>query len=172
MKNHESALLVVLSYVIGFTTAFIMFTMSSEKYDQPDSYALDNANVTEEVSASKIELMETSEGLFVKKVGQERIISAFTDATVAEPGFHTDIVVSSISPDGQYVHYCAVMTADAEVCQSFVYSVSEDAVYMVKNADEHVESSISEVAQISWSDESTLVFGDQVANQSSRWVIR
>jgi hypothetical protein len=127
---------------------------------------------SEVVPIAEAQLMETSEGLFMRQNGQERIISAFTEEAEAQPGFYTDIAVSSVSPNGQYAHYCAVMSAEAEVCQNFVYSVPEDATYMVKNSDDNFDSLIAEAAQIYWSDESTLVFGEQTASQDSRWVLR
>lgn len=172
MKNHESALLVVLSYIIGFTTAFIMFVMvdSGKEVMIVDdlSPALSDSEVIPTVEA---QLMETSEGLFMRQNGQERIISAFTEEAEAQLGFYTDIAVSSVSPNGQYAHYCAVMSAEAEVCQNFVYSVPEDATYMVKDSVGQIETPNTEATEWTWSEDSALRFGDRVTSQDSRWVM-
>ena len=174
MKNHEQALLVILSYVIGFTTAFIMFALIDG--DQNSGYKSSHVP-EEEVPGTMeedmgVEVMETGEGLFVKKGGQDRIISALTDTAPAEPGFHTDIVVSSVSPDGMYVHYCAETDPASGECQHFVYSVAEDRTYMVKDGEAEVMTPSAEAALVSWMPGSELNFSGRTANQASLWILR
>ena len=54
MKNHESALLVVLSYVIGFTTAFIMFVLANDTKNQMIDPAFESdLGMTQDRPASK-----------------------------------------------------------------------------------------------------------------------
>lgn len=172
MKNHESALLVVLAYVIGFTTAFIMFVLANDTKQQIVDPAFEpDVDMTQDRPASKLELMQTGEGLFVKLNGHERIISAFTDDSEADAGFYTAIVSATISPDGQYVHYCAKMEVGAATCRHFVYSAAEDATYMLKDAGEQLETPDAMAAEWSWSVDSTLSDGERVAGPASRWVI-
>lgn len=173
MKNHESAILVVLSYIIGFTTAFIMFVLVDDVKNKKVDQVSDTDAIEADLLMPKVvELMETSEGLFVKSDGKERIISARTEDSEARPGFHTDIVTSSISPDSKYVHYCAEMSSDAGVCRHFVYSISEDSTYAIKNADGPIETVSEEATTWSWSEDSSLRSGESKVDASSRWVLR
>ena len=172
MKNHESALLVVLSYVIGFTTAFIMFVLANDTKNQIIDPAFESdLGMTQDRPASKLELMQTGDGLFVKLNGQERIISAFTSESKADVGFYTAIVSATISPDERYVHYCAEMEDGADTCRHFVYSAAEDATYMLKDAGEQLETPDAMAVEWSWSVDSTLSDGERVAGPASRWVI-
>lgn len=173
MRNHESALLVVLSYIIGFITAFIMFNLVDGKnYNEVrevDHNQDSDTPVVEE--AGIVEVMKTAEGLFVKKDGNERIISAF-DEEADEVGFHLDISLASVSNDGQFVHYCSSTASSVGNCQHFVYSVAEDKIYMVKNDDAGLETSSAEASTVSWSEGSTLSYSGKLASSASKWVMR
>lgn len=173
MKNHESALLVVLAYIIGFTTAFIMFVLASDGKSKDINRVVESgSDLVLGDNAKVVELMQTSEGLFVKVDGKERIINARTDDTEAEPGFHIDLVAASVSPDGKYVHYCAEMALAADSCQNFVYSMLEDATYVVKSDDVPVKSPSAEAANSFWSDASMLHIGASTTGPGSRWTVR
>lgn len=173
MKNHESAILVVLSYVIGFTTAFIMFVLADGMKDKGMEMASDSTVEMMDASPEpEMTLMETAEGLFLKTDGQERIISAHTQAAVASPGFYTDLVISSISPDDKFVHYCVEMEADSETCRHFVYSVAEDSTYMIKGPYGQIETPSSDASGWIWSSGSVLKFGEQTASADDRWILR
>lgn len=177
MKKNEQALLVVLSYVIGFTTAFIMFVLVGENAKDHRYFSKESAKASvsadrEDKMVGSLEIMETAEGLFIKKDGHERILSAYTESGSAGPGFHTDVAVSSISPDGQYVYYCAEMEAGTDSCQCFVYSVAEDTTYIVKDGETALQTSSAEASEFSWSDSSEIQLNGRMASQESMWVLR
>lgn len=163
--------MVILAYVIGFTTAFIMFALVDKDRQHKAVHLIPEENLGRVEAMERVEIMENGEGLFVKKGGEERIISALVDALPTEPGFHTDIVVASVSPDGAYVHYCAV-TEVAEECQHFIYSVREDKTYMVKAGDAMAVTPSAEVTTITWSGASDLNVSGQTASPASLWTLR
>ena len=137
MQNHQQALLVVLSYIIGFITAFIMFGLADDKQneqkDNPTVFPEETVEIREKGEQPRV--YETEEGLFVSYAGQERILSALTKETSAVAGFHVDILNAILSPDWGFVLYCAQMEASKDECQYFVYSLADDTTHMIKFED-------------------------------------
>lgn len=174
MKN-EKITLVFLAYVIGFTTALIIFAMDDGDQDTNELYVANDSEITvnaEETEPQQLEVLNKEEGLFIAKNGQERILSVTASGDASEDGFHTEIVTYSVSPSGGYVHYCAKLVESEEACTNFVYSVSEDVVYKVKFEGELMESNLVAAGNISWNNQDSLSFPEGVANQESGWQIR
>jgi hypothetical protein len=175
MNNHHQALLVGLSYIIGFVTAFIMFGLTVDQGDKgqvKSSHVSDN-NEAIVAESMDTELSETEEGLFFKKNGEERILSALTNDSVAETGFHVAIAAAVMSPDALYAHYCAQMDMSVDQCQHFVYSVDEDKTYMVKNAEgEMFTTAVDEAENVQWTATSELTMNGMTASGESMWVMQ
>ena len=87
-------------------------------------------------------------------------------------GFHTEVFASAVSPDGQYVYFCASLVGEAGVCTNFVYSVSDDMVYKVRVGDELLKMGKEETAEVSWVKEDTLRFQEGWAAAAANWSIR
>lgn len=168
MQNHQQALIVVLSYVIGFITAFIMFGLVNDGKDIKEVSL--NRLPEDMISDDEVTLEYLEDGLFLTTKGEQQIISAQTDAEMAEPGFHVKIITSSMSPNDKYVLYCAQMDTAAEACHYFVYSIDEHKTYMVKHRDDRaLLADNDQVQELSWTDNSELKMLDFTANAESRW---
>lgn len=167
-KHHEPALLVVLAYVIGFTTAFIAFKLAD---DRAWLSAVDLSSQEEQRSGERPALMLKEGGLFIDINGQERVLSAkLLDGDFID-GFHSDIASARVSPDGKFVHYC-VVTDDPDRCINFVYSLARDMSYRVKNGDERFISKVEDTNTFGWDSFGRLVLGDyQSASIDEPWRI-
>lgn len=174
MQNHQQALIVVLSYVIGFITAFIMFGLADLGKGREEVHlnqVPENMLSEEDVVIEAPRLEETEEGLFLMANGEQQIISALTDAEEADPGFHLAISASSISPDNNYVLYCAQVNSAAEECQYFIYSSTEHMTYPIKFKDgTPLVVPNDEAEGLSWTDASKVEGRGNVASAESLWV--
>lgn len=167
-RHHEPALLVVLAYVIGFTTAFIAFKLAG---DRSWLYSADQSAQSGESVGERPALLIKESGLFIGMNGQERVLSAKLSDGDFIDGFHSDIASARVSPDGKFVHYC-VVTDDPDNCVNFVYSVARDMSYRVKNGDERFVSKIEDTDSFGWDSFGRLVLGDyQSASADEPWRI-
>lgn len=169
IKNHEPALLVVLAYVIGFTTAFIAFHLSEQ-----DDWAatLDYVGTTSVIEsvATGTKLLIQDDGLFVEKDGKERVLSAKTNDAQADDGFHVRIIAATLSPDENFVHYCVQIREESDKCVNYIYSVDADLVYRVKNDTEEVFSLIEDGKNLAWDKDGSLVLvGYQSVDALEPW---
>lgn len=176
MKNEKVAL-VFFAYIIGFTTAFIAFAINDNEYSKKDMAAFKKhpevVAHTDRVQQnnSGVEVMEREEGLFVLIDGQERVLSATASNGVSGEGFHTEIFSSSVSPSGQYVHFCASLVGEEGLCTNFIYSTEEDMVYRVKVGDEPLIATEEDAGTTSWISGETLSFLEGSASMSTNWTI-
>ncbi len=184
MENHQQALLVVLSYVIGFITAFIMFGLADlgkgreevHLNQLPEDMLPDEETVS--LSPAVMPgLHSTEEGLVVAGTGIDgRLISALTDDDVAELGFHVAIADSDdsgMSHSFSYAHYCAQMNVAEEKCQHFVYSLNDDKTYTIKNEDgSPLVTTNDEADSVTWSSDSEISMGGKTASPETMWVLR
>ncbi len=142
MYKHERITIVILSYVIGFSTAFIAFNFVNPGYinqseGQPLAVAAPKANSlkiekTETINASTL-FEEKADGLYALIDGSSRILSAQAiSATDAAEGFHFKVLSTSASPDGKFIHYCAQALETDEVCKHYIYDLVNDATYRVE----------------------------------------
>ena len=174
MQNHHQALIVFLSYVIGFITAFIMFGLGDEPKNIVQDYSEHRpTGPFTVVSPAPRLLEETEEGLLINLDGEQRIISASTDSEVAEPGFHVAMIHSVMSPSLKYAYFCAQIEKDSEECQNFVYSVDEHKTYPVKDSAGNISTS-STVGLLlgTWSsDEDVLFLSGQRTTAELNWIL-
>lgn len=176
MKNEKVAL-VIFAYIIGFTTAFIAFAINDKSQSGSDLVILNDdqeAGVYADgiQTNSEVELLNNADGLFILKDGNERILSAVATDGMSGEGFHTEVFSSVVSPNGQYVHFCASLVGETGVCTNFVYSVGDDMVYKVRVGDELLRIGKEETAEVSWVKEDTLRFKEGMAAAAANWSIR
>lgn len=172
--KHEQAILVALAYVIGFTTAFIAFSINdSNGYSSVSkSYNQNNKNLVSKAHAEPtVQALINDEGLFALKDGAQRILSAQVSGAVVENtgGYHKKIVATSVSPDGRFIYYCA-QVSDSEECMNFVYVLSEDKVYSVKDESKLAVTPFTAAKEAFWSENGTLnLAGMTSQNSESPW---
>ncbi len=167
MKN-EQIILVVLAYVIGFTTAFIAFSLDNKKEHINFVEAVDVKRVANVAQASSVSILNNEEGLFVSKDGEERILSGKVLGVSTEDGFHTGIASTNISPDGLYVHYCAEMDEGDNSCVNFIYSVAEDKVFKL-SFDQDLSVSSDTNQNVFWLSSNTLSISGHEVSAANNW---
>jgi len=172
-ERHKDVLLVSLAYVIGFTTAFIGFAIGSDKSFKEHALYDSEMIITARAEAQdSVKVVEKSEGLFMERNGEERILSASTFDFPAPVGFHSQIISTSISPGGRYIHYCAESDPSVGMCHHFVYSVSEDKVFRIRD-NRGVFESLNDLAiDAVWVSEDSIQMGELSAGSGSRWILR
>ncbi len=168
VTDHTKAILIGLAYLIGFTTAYIAFELNdvSPKYFEEDNSQSEGRVVQQASAYGAVETIVTDEGLFVTNGERQRIISAKGSEEDLEFGFHREVVSSSVSLDGTMVHYCASMD-DSDSCYHFIYVVSEDMVYPVKNKENLVMSDNAVAKSSFWLPDNTLSIGGVLSLSSS-----
>lgn len=177
MKKHEQIIVVCLAYIIGFTTAYIAFALSGKTSGDRAYYAAlqERGGAGQAaVGSSRVNAMMTAEGLLVVKDGQERPLSAKipADAEASADGFHYDDVAVMVSPDGQYVHYCAVISHD-DTCSHLMYSVAEDKVYRMYDGAGPLVSSIAEAGAGQWLPDGRFAIGSKAsADAAAPWAMQ
>ena len=144
MKQYEQILLAVLGYVIGFVTAFIAFDLvewgsSSSAPLLADEYGL-VATVEEQDHEGLIDAtIVDNVGLFAKMGSRNRVISAAALAPGEESyGYHYAVVSVLVSPNRQYLYYCAQVRAEDAHCYSYIYDAEKDVSYPLKSSDTDV----------------------------------
>ena len=134
IKQHEQAILVVLAYIIGFTTAFIAFKLAVDNHwstiivSERSGYEMMN----------NLEVLVKGGNLYAQKDGKERVLSVFADRAEAADGFHYNVLVASVSPDNRFIHYCVQPTSASDTCINFIYAFDEDVIYRVKNGEDQM----------------------------------
>lgn len=151
MMRHENIVLVVLSYIIGFTTAYIAFGIAPDITHQA-AYTPGHANEpefsTDKNDAhddSPIDIFITEDGMFADVAGSERVISGkLRDGVTTGPGFHVSIPRYEPSPEGEYVYYCEQQSSSENVCHEYLYLVQEHLIKPLKAQGEALTSSVSD----------------------------
>ncbi len=192
--KHEKAVLVVLSYIAGFTAGFLVFGFAvpmqsnSTAVDMPAEFI---APITEQTSANEegsvvavvpqmvgadsdeVEykdgrLMANVNGASVLLSAQLATVDADTAKTFAKQGVHESIPNYQASDDGQFIYYCE-QHSDKDQCTNFVYSVTGEMIYFVSlNGEKLVTpAAVSQTAQ--WTSAGLEVGSAHSANPATPW---
>ena len=171
MEN-ERVYILIFSYLIGFVTAYIAFgvavtpdnTQTAVVLTAADQAARDIPTAAESAPpAGPPSLSERADGLYVMVGGEERIISGQSLTDTAADGFHTKIISAAISPNEEFVVYCAQTATTAALCQPFVYDIAANVIYRVTVGDTNQQLSVSiSDADINWLDD-RLVIADYLS---------
>lgn len=162
--EYNYIVLVVLAYVIGFTTAFIAFGIDGQqksssvtKMAEAEKYEREIvANIPEKTQASTIKTVLRNEDLYVMHGNKERVISAHSEDVSLEPGFHWKVFSTKISPSKEFIYFCTQLDKDRDQCRSFVYSLNADTVFSVTINGDVVYSTQAEADAATWNDDDTL----------------
>ena len=132
--RHERAILLVLAYVIGFTTSFIAFGVAEDSLTDELSY-VSSQNMAAVMTAVPDPIITTddvwldSRGLYVVRDGEEYFVSGRLPAGAEPgPGYHVSIDRLSLSNDGRLLYYCAQEVFDQDPCTEYVYDVLDHSV--------------------------------------------
>lgn len=166
--RNERVTVLIISYIIGFITAYIAFGLSQleEKFVYVPIDAAQTASVIDASSAISSNVTETEavpaitkEGLVVVKNGEVRVVSASRPAadTILEDGFHVAIADYQMAPNEEYLYFCEVPSVDTDSCKPFIYDITEDAVYPVRLDGERVAFEAGG-DDVYWNEDNTLNF--------------
>ena len=177
--RHEKVTIVLLAYIIGFTTAFIAFGIDNDgsltKYSHPDNnraqsqVRVEPKNNNQESVAPTLGSVVESDGLYALIDGQERVLSALAiTANQPRDGFHYSIIDTDVSNNGQYIYYCAQQMSSDKNCLLYIYELSSDSVYRAKNDQgQQISLPVSD-AKLSWRDDDRLMTGEYISKDSSK----
>ena len=164
--RHEKVAIVITSYVIGFTTAFIAFGINQLYMSQqilneePEFVAMEKQEVEPEETILSVAV--TSEGLSavtsLKSVLLTANKSSLGSAVIGStntPGFYAEIIEAEVSRDGRFVYFCEQLGKLDTYCDPYVFSLSDEMLHKVTLNDE-VFAPDSETHSSFWSDENQL----------------
>jgi len=143
--RHERIVLVILSYIIGFTTAFIGYGIpsSSNSADEvsKDSFA---ASALGAAKSKNTTLMENEKALYAVVDGKQKVVSGkLVDGITPGRGFHTAVPFRGVSPSGQYVYFCEQETEEQTECKEYIYDVDKHMVYRLNYESRKISASLS-----------------------------
>lgn len=140
---YENAFIVLLSYIIGFSTAFIAFGVGGDPLnDDIKLYQDTYVKPVKEIAA--VAAVEKETGLFVSVNGRERLVTAnqasLLEGTYPEltNGFYNELFNVTVSPSGQFVYYCEQLAAESETCDPIIYDTKKDVLHRVQVGEESI----------------------------------
>ena len=172
--KHRQALIVALSYVIGFTTAFIAFGIDNFSHDIDKKYhkassPASSQNFKTDSQAERVSISVREDGLYAVISDRERILSAQTASVLdAKPGWHHEVIKTEASPNGQFIYYCVQVSVENGECENFVFVVSEDIAYRVSRADGEAMSSDINSLVAGWTNDNLLIINSYISADKSR----
>lgn len=159
--RHEKIVLVMLAYIIGFTTAYIGFGLTPEQSHKDHVVTTTsekhNSTSTQQQHEKKgnVEVLFEEEGMFARVNGREVIVSgALRDGVSPGQGFHVAVPDYAVSPNEEFIYYCEQQTHDADTCHDYIYVIDEHLVRPLQFNGTHLTSSIIQ-SQFSWQDNGT-----------------
>ncbi len=162
--RNERVVILVLSYIIGFVTAYIAFGLTP----LTDSWSIASIPTTNTAAVmnsapKKVDtrplVATTKQGLVLIKNNQEIYLSSHVEAgddTFLDEGYHVKLADYELSPDGEFVYFCEVPAVDADSCRPYLYSIAEDITYPVKIDGERVAFS-ADGGDVYWGSNGILV---------------
>lgn len=199
--KHEKALLVILSYVVGFTAGFLTFglgqtpfinqeemvdsnyiseidqTMPVMDSEEPEMMSDDSnvsdseANSVDEVTYEDGRLMANVNGATVLLSAQMDTLDPKSAAEFANQGAHTNIPKYSVSLDGNFIYYCE-QHSDSDSCVSFVYDVDGGTIHYVTTNGSKLNTSISEAMSADWTEKGLTISGMTSVSADAPWSVQ
>lgn len=189
---HEKAALVITSYIIGFTAAFILFAdyvVNSDEFisevDTSNSVASIIAAAPAPVAVPVAQVAPVSQlvtyknGLLEVRVGESESLLSFNpensiikaDLETLTQGYHYGEIVYKVSPDQKFVFFCEAQDPLTNVCAGYVYDINADRIFpVIKNGAQPLISAAS-AASVSWSTVGLTIGTNSSANASAPWVL-
>lgn len=155
--KHEKVVLVVLSYIIGFTAGFICFyfaaavpeneevaivpaiPMSNQSISAAIAEMTSVQNEAETPEATDGEVIATyQDGNLKVNVGETSLLLSMKMNTLtaaeadafADQGINTDIPAYSVSPDKKFVYYCE-QKSTTDLCTPYLFNASTTKIYQL-----------------------------------------
>lgn len=187
-SRHERVVLVIVSYVIGFITAFIAYSVStsSNEPSQPVFVVYEVANeydykkfADESNEATEVftEVLYQDGRLLVKRGAELLLVSLNPDeagfpsnALAGEPqGHHVTEPTYELAPDGNKLFFCEQKSTSEDVCSSFILDVQERVVRPVKVAGEPLRITPEEAKEAVWDGNKLALYDLASVDESQPW---
>lgn len=187
-NRHEKVAIIITSYVIGFTTAFIAFglnqlILSNQIINEPlavvqpkqmndtDAQVVDNRGKILSVSIGDDGLYAVTEAQSIFLSANKNALGSTVIGSADTPGFHFAVLNAEVSPDGNYVYFCEQLSQSNTTCDPYVYALSDGALHVVKVNGVKLTPEIL-THNSSWSGSNTLtVNGNVSTDQQKPWVL-
>lgn len=192
--KHEKAVLVILSYVAGFTAGFIVFGLSyapplqsvtvnegvmttepvATETVAPADDMTEMAENTEapdmsrEVSYKDGRLLANANGASVLLSAQLKTVDAETAKAFATQGVHEAIPQYVASEDGNFIYYCEQHSA-ADSCTNFVYDVANQVIQYVTVNGAKLTSTAEEAKTARWEGGNLVIGTARSATTATPW---
>jgi hypothetical protein len=194
--KHEKAVLVILSYVAGFTAGFIVFGLSQTPALQsvtvtpevvtavpnnvvaevpapaaPAAEAVENTetpDMSQEVLYKDGRLMANVNGASVLLSAQLQTVDAETAKAFANQGVHETIPQYMASDDGNFIYYCE-QHSQADSCTNFVYDVTNQIIQYVTRDGAKLVTTAEEAKTATWSGSTLTIGSASSASAATPW---
>ncbi len=157
-SRHERAFVVMASYVIGFTSAFIAFGIN---HFTPTDVIVMSDTITQiatqqpamqprQGQSYSASIRVEPAGLVVVSEAGKRLLSARKDSPYLasvisaepQPGLAVKIIEAELSRDSRFVYFCEQLTPDSQSCTAYVYSIADDVLHPLQVRDAGYEPQI------------------------------
>jgi hypothetical protein len=194
--RHERVAIVLASYVIGFTTAFILYANITNNNLIPDfsnvgasdtsTASVINAipEVAEPENKLPIEVVEPfsvsyAEGRLEVINGEATNLLSFNpevsgidvDTASLTQSFHFGEIVYKVSPDNSFVFFCEQQDITASTCLGYVYDTVTGIIYPVVKNGAPVLVSDASLATVEFGKKGLVIGMNYSANISAPWVL-
>jgi hypothetical protein len=176
MKNERAAIM-ALTFCIGFTTGLIAYGIPAA--DVPVATpAVQVASLSDTpvaappaLPAPTADFLLNDSGLYYLANDIQQIVSP-SSALINIPEAHSAVYAPLMSPDGQYLFYCAETAATPGRCFPRVYDSSTVTVHSVSQGGSAAPVTITEL-EVGWVDDDTLFMnGQRTVPGALVWVLR
>ncbi len=184
--RHERVVTVLASYVIGFTTAFILYSSSQvltqEVFitipEQSASVVL-SEQVEESIPEAKSLDLKYQDGKLEVTVNNESKLLSFNpevnqfniEVESLTQGFHYGELKYAISPDNKFIFFCERHDLESESCTGYVYDIAEDMIFPITKEGKEVAISATSAETATWSEAGLNIGSTYSANPSAPWVL-
>ena len=191
-SRHEKAAITAVSYVIGFTAAYILFGNFTST-STPAIFINDTGNAAAVITATPAaeevavpEVVPTAptftvtyqEGkLEVSNNGEIKLLSHNPEITELESvdsasqGTHSGDLSFVVSKDNKFVFFCEQADAEDDICAGYVYDVEEDKIYPVTKSGTAAKISISSAKDAIFTAVGLKIGSNYSANPKAPWVM-
>ncbi len=190
--KHEKAVIIIVAYIIGFTSCFIAFgitgvmkpvtvpdmmmpvAVTPEGYEGPKENPPENMEDAVVASAASTASYEDGK-LYATVKGERYVLSLHTDVMKTEnvegfatQGIHANLPTYSTSPDGRFVHFCEQQT-DEDACSHFLFDADRNVIQPMSVDGERLITSAAVAVSSAWNGDMLAIGTYTSASSEAPW---
>ena len=194
--RNERAAIVLASYVIGFTTAFILYAniTSNEgvsSFINVPKTEVNTASVASAVSSTpeptnELPIQEVTSPTVSYSNGQLEVVNGENvnllsfnpevtgfDVDTADfaQGFHFGEIEYQVSPDKNFVFFCEQQDVTSTACLGFIYDITAGTIYPVVKNGAPVLISADSLASTEFDNKGLVIGSNFSANSKAPWIL-